>query len=58
MNLGDPFYSCKGTVEQAVESKDYRMVERKSDWLIVLGVWESHIHGEAASKVEPGHAKH
>lgn len=53
MNLGDPYFPCKGMMEQVIKGKDYQMEIRKSDGLIVLGAWESHAHGEVIYKKEP-----
>ena len=34
------------------------MLMRESDWLIVLRVWESQAHGEAASSLRTQQGKH
>ena len=42
-----------GMTEQVVKDEDCQKRAWKSDELIVLGVWESHIQGEGARKEEP-----
>ena len=51
--MGDPYFSRKGMVEQVVKGEDCQMGIGKSDGLIVLRAWESHVHGEAARKKVP-----
>lgn len=51
--MGDPCFSRKGMVEQDVKGEDFQMGIGKSDGLIVLGAWKSHVHGEAARKEVP-----
>lgn len=53
MNLGDPYFSGNGMMEQALKSKDRQMKIGKSDESILLGAWESHVHGEGTRKEEP-----
>lgn len=40
-------------LEQVNKGEDRQMVQKKSDWLIVLGVQESCTQGEVASSEEP-----
>lgn len=51
--MGDPYFSHKGMVEQVIKDEDCQMGIGKSDGLIVLRAWESHVHGEAARKKVP-----
>src|SRR5260363_427590 len=46
--LPDPEKSGS-TTGQVERDEERRRVQQKSDWLRVLGAWESHVQGEAAS---------
>ena len=57
INLGDPFISfrvtiSKGTCKQARKGKNVWMNKWKSELLILLGAWESQVHGEAAAEMK------
>ena len=57
INLGDPFISfeaaCfKSTCKQVLKHEDAWMNKWKSELLILLGAWESQVHGEAAAEMK------
>ena len=57
MNLGDPFISVraisfKSTCKQVRKDEDVWKNKWKSELLILLGTWESQVHGEAAAEVK------
>jgi hypothetical protein len=57
LNLGDPFISFetisfKSTCKQVLKHEDAWMNKWKSELLILLGAWESQVHGEAAAEMK------
>ena len=57
VNLGDPFISfkvksSKSTCKQVRKDENARKNKWKSELLIVLGAWESQVHGEAAAEMK------
>ena len=57
LNLGDPFISFEtigfnSTRKQVIKHEDAWKNKWKSELLILLGVWESQAHGEAAAEME------
>ena len=57
INLGDPFISfgaisSKGTCKQIRKDEDVWKNKWKSELLILLGAWESQVHGEAAAEMK------
>ena len=54
VNLGDPFISfgvIESKCEQVSKDKDALISKRKSELLVLLGVWESQAHGEGAAEM-------
>jgi hypothetical protein len=50
-DLGDPLRSLESRVRLLKGlSIGKRKLQRKSDLLVLLGAWESHVHGEAAGQ--------